>query len=444
MNNLTFFLDDYPQNLLNFREIVDFNAKIIAGFMYSPIFLIENGRTVFNGIVDESINGELRLKFGNSRWSDGSEITAKDFYNSLRYLIEESPLSNYLNFIKGVAEYSKEEITFDEIKMKALGDYFYAEVYRNDLYKGVFSNVNFSPKKIVNGRPDNNVTSGGYKLLNQGRGTIILARNQNLSNLPEYIFFRIEKDFSKQMERVKSENNSYTGFTSTIFSQVGEHKIFPIYSEIHFRLIVSPELLNVLNLSEFRYKIIESISNNTELEKLIETSEDNPKDVFKERKQTVKSEMPVNFLYPNYYPNDKLAKLTSAILSEYGYDVRKIPVKLSDFINKDYQDYEVVLELVESVSSNKVDGWIEQIRYIEKSKRSEYVRLINEYLEFDVPKENIAGKIEEVIFSSSRCIDMGVFKQYYIKSENAPELLLTDDGLVKIKAMSEKEYDVEG
>jgi hypothetical protein len=47
-------------------------------------------------------------------------------------------------------EYVKGNVSLDDIKMKVEGDYFCAEVYRSDLYKGVFSNINFSPKKFEN------------------------------------------------------------------------------------------------------------------------------------------------------------------------------------------------------------------------------------------------------------------------------------------------------
>ena len=32
-----------------------------------------------NGIIDESVNGKIRIKFGKSLWSDGSRVTANDF-----------------------------------------------------------------------------------------------------------------------------------------------------------------------------------------------------------------------------------------------------------------------------------------------------------------------------------------------------------------------------
>ena len=202
MNNLTFFLDDYPQNLLNPREVMDHNAKLVTSFMYQPIFLREKGQIIPNGIIDESVNGKIRIKFGKSLWSDGSRVTANDFYNSLRYILVNNPLSSYLNFIKGVSEYVKGNVSLDDIKMKVEGDYFCAEVYRSDLYKGVFSNINFSPKKFENGELDRSITAGGYKLIKQYKNKIVLIRNQNLINLPEYVYFRIEKDFLKDRKSV--------------------------------------------------------------------------------------------------------------------------------------------------------------------------------------------------------------------------------------------------
>lgn len=48
----------------------------------------------------------------------------------------------------------------------------------------------------------------------------------------------------------------------------------------------------------------------------------------------------------------------------------------------DIQDYDMILELVEPITDNRLDKWIEQIRFIEQCKKSDYVSLINEY--FDV------------------------------------------------------------
>ena len=432
MNNLTFFLDDYPQNLLNPREVMDHNAKLVTSFMYQPIFLREKGQIIPNGIIDESVNGKIRIKFGKSLWSDGSRVTANDFYNSLRYILVNNPLSSYLNFIKGVSEYVKGNVSLDDIKMKVEGDYFCAEVYRSDLYKGVFSNINFSPKKFENGELDRSITAGVYKLIKQYKNKIVLIRNQNLINLPEYVYFRIEKDFLKQLKRVNEEKYSYTGFTSTNFSQIGEINTFPINSGIHFRIIISSEVLNIINLSKFRYEIKEEIRKNIELKKLIELSDDTLNLVPIDGKQLRKREQTVNFLYPNYYPNDILVRLTSKILKRVGCGVTEKSVSLSKFMTVDIQDYDMILELVEPITDNRLDKWIEQIRFIEQCKKSDYVSLINEYLEPNNFYQDIESRIEAIIFSNSLCVDIGLFKQYYTKSEGAPQLILTDDGLIKI------------
>lgn len=101
----------------------------------------------------------------------------------------------------------------------------------------------------------------------------------------------------------------------------------------------------------------------------------------------------------------------------------------------------MILELIEPITKNQLDEFIEQIQFIDQKDKQTYVGLINEYIKStdNREKEIKTTALVNLIRKSSRVLDFGVFRQYYIKNPELPEIELTDNGLINMNKMFNKD-----
>lgn len=431
LDKINFLLDDFPTSLTTYDN-VDYNSKLVLSFLFQPIFIKSAGIYINNGVEDLSANNIIKIRFLNSRhWSNDTIITADDFYKTLMHILQYVPnIASYLNFVVGTKEFLKGNNSIDSVKVWTKNNIFYAEVYDMSFYKELFSNICFSPIKIIDGFPVNNVTSGGYNIVKVTDKTIHLRRSIRNKRYPNNVIFNVVKNVSQQLSIINKNDYSYSGFTSLDYQTIiNNNSVNNIPSNLRYRLILSRELYSSSPISEIKNALFSNITNNIMLSKFIKIPK--TKSIRHSYNSTISKSnttKKITILWADYYPNEKIVLEIINIFKKHNYIVAPIKLNFKDFLNADFSKYDLVLEIVEQFTDNYVDNWIEQIKFIPKTKTKHFVNLINMYLK---NKEDHTT-IEDFIDCNSRCINIGNFQQYYLKNKELPKLSMSDNGILEI------------
>lgn len=429
-----FSLDEFP---LNIDELdgLDHNAKFVLSFLYKSLFFKYNGHYISEGIEDYSEGKLIKFKFSkNSTWSDGSQLNAEDFYNTLKYIIfNKLGIASYLNFIVGVKEYLIKGGNFKNIQFWIDNNYFFAKVYTLSLYKEVFSSICFAPRKILENNTISSLTSSGYTIQEITTDKIEI-KNQLFNKNPPKINFMVVKDSDKQLDLIKNNDIFYTGFTSLTFNSIQNDNPISLKSDILIRLTISEQFFSIFK-NNIKMEFFRNLNKNNILKKLLHINP-NQNDLERDVSDTINCPN-ISILFPDYYPNQLIIDELDSILLSKGYSLKKHKKSLKEFTKCNFSKYDIILELIEPITLNKLDHWIEQIQYINIDSKKNFVNHLNRYL--NSPTTTIQNEIENIINSQSRCIQIGTLKQYYLKSQNSPELVLSDNGLISIKKHFKKE-----
>lgn len=438
--NVIFSLDEFPLNLCEI-EGIDHNAKFVLSFLYKSLFFKYNGHYISEGIEDYSDGKLLKFKFSeNSTWSDGSQLNAEDFYNTLKYIIfNKLGIASYLNFIVGVKEYLFNEGNFKNIHFWIDNNCFFAEVYTLSLYKEVFSSICFAPRKILENNTLSSLTSSGYTIQEITTDKIEI-KNQIFNKNPKKISFIVVKESEKQLDLLKNNDIFYTGFTSLTFNSIQHRNPTSLKSDILVRLIFSEHIFSIFKSHNIEIDFFRNISENDILKKLLNIKS-NHNNLEHGTSDSDTIPLPnISILFPDYYPNQLIIDELDYILLSKGYSLKKYKKSLKEFTQCDFSHYDIILELIEPITLNKLDYWIEQIQYINLDSKNNFVQHLNKYI--NSPTTNIQNEIEQIINSQSRCIQIGNLKQYYLSSQNSPKLVLSDNGLISIKKTFQKGVNI--
>lgn len=436
-----FYLDDIPKVELP-CDCYDVNSKLIYSLCYHPIFRKVNGKYLSDHVVDQSRKNQIKLRIneGVKFWSDGSSLTPKDIYETLKYLLlNKKSCCSYLSFIVGVNEYLRGDEEIECVQINFDSSCFYANVYTLELYKEVLSSINFAPLKIIDGIIDKNIVSSGYNISNITAQKITL-KNQESNFLPPKIIFILEKDISKQIKNINSGKLAYSGFTSMTGEYLTKNvNYYELPSSIQFRLVINEELHQKLSNKGYKSALLRLLSENLELKKFINLNDkytDIPLTLYDNNRLLNLDDTKVRLVYPNYYPNSEIVQYMKKVMSNYGYEILPHPLGFNEYLRK-FNDFDIILELIEPISKNLLDLWIEKIPFIESRYRSQYVKLLNQFINSkdDDLKMRYHHTIEKMIVKNSRIIEIGTFRQYYVKNNVLPNVCISDNGLIDIRRM---------
>lgn len=437
-NNIIFFVDDLPQYSVP-ANAEDPNSKLLYSLIYQPIFNKINGNFTSDCIEDCSAKNIIQFKFGNKIfWSDNTPLTAKDFFYTLKHIfLSRSNCCYYLDFIEGVKEFIYGDGSIDDIKIWIKDNIFFAKTVVQDTYKDVFSRINFAPMKYNDdGEFDSSVTSGGYYYQSINSHKILLKKNLHYKLLPNYIEIIEEKDVKKQIQQIENGQLAYSGFTSLGFQELSSNKeIYELPSKISFRVIFDSEFFEIVYKKKIKKDIVTELNRYNELLKFI-TINNNFSDNYQSEDIAIEEKKHIKVLSPNYFPNNLIVDCLMQSMDEYNFIFECDFLPFKEYLSEDWEKYDIVLELVEPITENPIDAFIEQIKFIKTAYRSEYVSLINQYIKLknDRKKEK-ANEINQFIQIYSRVFDLGIFRQYYIKSSSLPNVEVTDTGLINITKM---------
>lgn len=444
LDNITFFVDDLPGSLIP-MDAMDTNSKLIVNFLYKPIIKKVCGEYISPYFLDMSKDNVICLKFTNKIfWSDNTSLTAMDFLYTLRLIFSQrKKCFYYLDFIKGAKDFIYDGASIDNIEMWVEDNTFFANVFSLNSYKDIFACPNFSPLKFRQDKIDYQTTSGGYYCKFLANKEIILEKNVANSKLPSVVEIIEEIDIHYQIQQIQSGKSAYTGFTSlNLEDSVLRQKSYELQSDIHFRLLFSPRMYNSIKQHNpnIKTEILCELKKSNNLLKYINLNCDNINYQCKDVINTDTERM-IRFLYPDYFPNDLIVGIITEIMKRYKIKIKCYPLSFKSYLSENWEKYDLILELIEPITKNQLDEFIEQIQFIDQNDRKKYVGLINEYINniTDNKEEKIKVEIMNLIRKSSRVLDMGIFRQYYIKSPELPKIELTDNGLVDMNKMFNEE-----
>ena len=444
LDNITFFVDDLPGSLIP-MDAMDTNSKLIVNFLYKPIIKKVCGEYISPYFLDMSKDNVICLKFTNKIfWSDNTSLTAMDFLHTLRLIFSQrKKCFYYLDFIKGAKDFIYDGASIDNIEMWVEDNTFFANVFSLNSYKDIFACPNFSPLKSRQDEIDYQTTSGGYCCKCLANKEIILEKNVANSKLPSVVEIIEEIDIHYQIQQIQSGKRAYTGFTSlNLEDSVLRQKSYELQSDIHFRLLFSPRMYNSIKQHNpnIKTEILCELKKSNNLLKYINLNCDNINYQCKNVINTDTERM-IRFLYPDYFPNDLIVGIITEIMKRYKIKIKSYPLSFKAYLSENWEKYDLILELIEPITKNQLDEFIEQIQFIDQNDRKKYVGLINEYINniTDNKEEKIKVEIMNLIKKSSRVLDMGIFRQYYIKSPELPKIELTDNGLVDMNKMFNEE-----
>lgn len=434
-----FYVDDLP-TAINPSECYDSNSKLLCSMMYKTIYSAKNGKFITDIICDKSSNNLIKFEFCEKIfWSDGTQLTAKDFFDTLKYLLtNKKECSYYLSFIKGVKEFLYHGGSINDIKIWFVDNTFYAEVDSLKFYKDVFSGINFAPLKFLGNDLNCLITSGGYFCSFYSDNIFKLIKNDKSLALPDIIEVRVEKNVDKQIKQISLGEKSYTGFTSLNLDTIYSKKnYYELQSNIRFRLIFSEKLYEESYGLPIKNAILNKLRSNVNLVKFIKFNKRsyqakiNLKNIPKIGASRIKK-----ILYPDYFPNNLLVDSICEVFSQNNVYLKKNPCSFKEFLEADYSKYDFILELIEPLTQNILDNFIEQIQFIRKEYRADFVKKINSYLNATSKSQlSIYNELLSMIEKESRVLDIGIFRQYYIKNSQLPKIVLTDNGLIELEEM---------
>lgn len=440
-NSITFFIDDLPECIIP-MDSKDTNSKFISSLLYKPILRQINGELLSAYIEDNSCEGLINLKFlGEKFWSDETCLTAMDFYQTIKHIFSKrKSCYYYLDFIKGAKDYIYNDANIENIEMWVQSNTFYAKTISMDTYKDIFSGINFAPLKFKDGKVNNRITSGGYYCISMDNRKLKLRKNTLTKEFPDIIEVIEETSIEKQIQQIEAGVDAYTGFTSLNFDRLLLNKErYEVSSNINFRLVFDTILYEQLKNSIIKEDIINELSQLNGLSQFIEIKKDF-KNVSTKEPYKKKARRHVRLLYPRYFPNELIVSCITRVMEKYNLIVDSTALSFKDYLDENWTDYNLVLELVDPITKNQLDEFIEQIKFIDQENKAKYVKLINEYIvSKESNKQEKIDEITDIIQENSRVLNIGIFRQYYIKSSKLPEIVTTDNGLINIEKMFPKE-----
>ena len=444
INNIIFFVDDLPESLIH-MDAMDTNTKLFVSFLYTPIIKKLQGEYISPYFVDMSKDNVICLKFTDEVfWSDNTSLSAIEFLYTLRLIFSQrKKCFYYLDFIKGAKDFIYGNAKLENIEMWVEDNVFFANVFNLNTYKDVFSCPNFSPLKFRQDEIDFQTTSGGYFCKLSTNKKIILEKNISDNKLPNAVEIIEEIDIHNQIQQIQSGKMAYTGFTSlNLEDSVLRHKNYELQSDIHFRLLFNAKMYDEIkeHSANIKDEIIYELKKSNNLLKYINV---NCNELYYRYNNVISTdtERMTRFLYPDYFPNDLIVDIITKVMNRYSIKVKSYPLSFKAYLSENWEKYDLILELIEPITKNQLDEFIEQIQFIDQKDKQTYVGLINEYIKStdNREKEIKTTALVNLIRKSSRVLDFGVFRQYYIKNPELPEIELTDNGLINMNKMFNKD-----
>lgn len=422
---MIFLIDESPGTLVP-PELLDYNARFIARFLFEPLFYEEKDEYKAQPYIEDlSHDTSLILEVRDKYWSNGELLTVQDIYNCLKYIVQyKTPFATYLDFIVGVKEYLQGTGSLADVQISIQQNRIVASTLHLYSYKELFSTVEFAPFKTKDGIPITGITSGKFQLISQSEDEIVLENSEQLN-----IKFVVDYSSQSQIELVKNNQATYTATTSLTYEDLSNHHllddtgwILPIF----YRIILPQKFVTNNHKILISNRLLTTLSAHQELQHMIQIQSHND-DLVDCKINNLKSEYRI--VFPNYYPNDLLVEKIANVLKSMEITTIIKPLTLHQFIDYQPAEQDILLELVTPLIHNKLDYFIEKINKINNSYIAEYLDDLNMWISTNFEDNNLELRMETLIQKYSAIISVGQVRSFYIKSDDAPELVLDSHGV---------------
>lgn len=426
--NITFYLDDIPE-IISPLHSQDHNLNMIYSFIHKPIFTRFNNKFSSEIIDDLSVNTHLKLKVKENKYG----VSARDIYKTLLFILDQKTLyASYLSFLVGVKEYLRNDSDLKSISLHYHDNVIEGTMYDNTSYLEVLSSIHFSPLKFENYSPIVTDGFGEYFIHTIEKNEILLKNKYNHN----YIYFIVEKDEATQINNIKNTRDiAYTGLTSLKNDTLINNDVVKVKTNLEFRLKINSKLLmdkNIFNV--LKNSILNEIYLNNSIDRVLQkTKANNLNDsLVLSNEDFVKISRYSNsllLLYADYYPNEILIGNIVTVLTKLGLNIECNKKDFKNFLKSNFDSYDLIFDIIEPIVLNPLDKYISEIINIPNHHKKEYVNLLNRWIKSGY-KNDFITRIDNFIWNHSTSIVIGKFNRHYLKSENAPLLIIDDLGII--------------
>ena len=206
-------------------------------------------------------------------------------------------------------------------------------------------------------------------------------------------------------------------------------------THLEFRLKVNNKILvdrNFLNV--FKKLVLNEIYSNTSISNILQKTEINNLDGSFRLNDNIFTKISrysnkLLLLYADYYPNEILICDIVTVLNKLGLNIQCEKKEFKKFLKSDFDNYDLVFDIVEPIVLNPLDKYISEIINIPNHQKKDYVNLLNSWIE-DGYKSKHIPRIDDFLWNNSTSIIIGKFKRHYLKSNGAPNLIIDDLGII--------------